>query len=625
MTLRAGLHVQQGPRFGDAVAMVRRSKPGIVLWCDTAPRDVMAEVRSWGGLNVARRYWPHGTEWRVLTGENGPESLATMVYDGWMERFGGTRDLVDYAVGANEYWGVDKPAIGQMRLAYEFERSLAHKFKTIGVKYAAYSLPPGNIEPHMWAQIMAWCKEDGIDFVGDALCVHTYWRSPAGPTSRESYDPDAPYLVGREVHYEPWPNITVNGQRSSLPILIGEYGFDHSLSGYPKTGFTKQYTMHDRDAVYAQHLIDGSNLLSQLAEKHQRTYIGWTLFTVGGDPVWTEKGFDATGIWQIEKAIASQQAHHDEYAQPEPEEPQPDSIYGYQLSPEEVAAGVRLYAEERPDGSIWVVRHDPHAPAGQEYTQFLVQAGTTPEEPPAPAALIRTMDVSSHQPTNLTALIRETGAQQVIVRMYQPGELPSQDHSRAQVESARANNCRVGAYMWLYAAWDARKQIRDAVALARDCGLSLRYLWIDYEPYTDGTMPTIEQLFQACSACLIEGVKPGVYSSKWCYPDDTTMVDTNVPLWAAQYDGIESVDNFIPFGGWTQCAAKQYQGSPIDLSAWRAEYAEALPGDEPAEPPVEEPNYEALYNEALLQLAFMLSRAETAEAKLAAIRTAGGW
>ena len=105
-------------------------------------------------------------------------------------------------------------------------------------------------------------------------------------------------------------------------------------------------------------------------------------------------------------------------------------------------------------------------------------------------ALVHAIDVSSHQPRDLSAIIGQHRPAHVVVRMYLPEESPPQEHSVAQVESARANGCSVGAYVWAYRSSDPRETVRDGLALARRCGLEPPVLWI-YDnrlwPLLDGT------------------------------------------------------------------------------------------------------------------------------------------
>lgn len=619
MTVRAGMccHDDAKPEVWQ---YLQQSKPGLVVWENCGSREHMQAVRSWGGLNYAR-WIPSWNVWAAVVTQ--PENAAQEYYKEAKAAYGDKYALIDGLQAANEIWGADKPGPWPAEAFYRFNKEFARLCKADKVSSVSTPCGVGNPEPEQYQMLMDMCNRDGIPWMCDQVGTHEYWQSTYGPDSPIfGYDPNAPNRIGRFCQLGPLPRV---------PVVVLENLF---VAIDADEGYRKRYT-GEIDKKITAHAERCLQIYQDLAEQYKVTIVGAAWFEVGRVPPWPERGHDFTGIWELGQLCARWPKEHTVYMPPEPETP----VYHFEQ-------GFAEYAAEHPEvgEAMEPLRYDQESNAFQQTTTgtlvwwdslqqvVFYPLGTPivkPEEPPAPAALIRTMDVSSHQPADLTALIAETGATQVIVRMYQPGELPSQDHSHLQIESARQNGCRVGGYMWLYAAWDARQQIRDAVALARDCGLNLRYLWIDYEPYTDGTKPTGDQLAQAVSECWEQGVNPGIYSGKWCWPDDDTFF--GIPLWAAQYDGIESVDNFIPFGGWTQCAAKQYQGSPIDLSAWRPEYAEALPGEEPAEP--EEPiDWQAralaaehrVAEEAAIRMEWQM-RGSVAEGKLAAIRAAGGW
>lgn len=185
------------------------------------------------------------------------------------------------------------------------------------------------------------------------------------------------------------------------------------------------------------------------------------------------------------------------------------------------------------------------------------------------------IDVSSYQPTDLSALIARTGAEHVVVRMYQATVEGAvlQAHSAAQVQSALASGATVGGYCWLYASVDPAQQVNEAIALARSCGLTLPVLWLDIEPYTDGSLPNAQQIQAALDACTAAGVRGGIYSGLWVWPRLGSPSFPGVPLWYAVYDGVAALDQ-QPFGDMA-LDGKQYADhdavGPIDLDVFGAE------------------------------------------------------
>ncbi len=186
------------------------------------------------------------------------------------------------------------------------------------------------------------------------------------------------------------------------------------------------------------------------------------------------------------------------------------------------------------------------------------------------AETIHGMDVSSHQPRNLSTLIAQYQVQHVIVRMYLPEETPPEAHSLAQVESARANGCTVGAYCWAYPSLEPRKTVQDAVVLARRCGMDPPpVLWIDCEDYLDVDHgPSVPWLAEAVHEAYRLGVEPGIYTGAWWWVPRTgnSAAFHTLPLWSAEYGTPHDLETWTSYGGWTHLSMKQYQGNPIDLN-----------------------------------------------------------
>ena len=369
--IRSGMNIQSTKP--EVVQYLRDCKPGVVVWVEVGPPTLMAEARGWGCINVARRWFDIDQFGMVV---NDPEGAAVYCYDGIKERFGSAWGEVDYFVGFNEYVGNDKfvrqttvaldandqPVYEQFgdlynRLGenaqvgdfpsvmgyenylndlrhnafiaasvaiYEYQMFRLFSEQEPKGKYAAFSFPPGNPELWQWKMIFDSLKEKfNCTFPGHAMSAHSYWRTPAGPRSRDSYDPDAPYLVGREPWFSPRPMV---------PIIYTEAGFDDYGYGGQKDGFTHEYRMSDRDAVYAAHMKDFCVLNAELAEKYGMTFLGAGFFTTGFDPKWVQAGFDFTGIWQIRDFMRSWPKFHTVYytepTQPEEEVPMSFEFHG---------------------------------------------------------------------------------------------------------------------------------------------------------------------------------------------------------------------------------------------------------------------------------------------------------
>ena len=75
------------------------------------------------------------------------------------------------------------------------------------------------------------------------------------------------------------------------------------------------------------------------------------------------------------------------------------------------------------------------------------------------------------------------------------------------------------------------------------------------------------------------GRVPGIYASRHFWqvifgsPDNCAWF-YDIPLWYAHYDGEDNYNDWVPFGGWSRPAMKQYQGTSylcgagVDYSFW---------------------------------------------------------
>lgn len=152
----------------------------------------------------------------------------------------------------------------------------------------------------------------------------------------------------------------------------------------------------------------------------------------------------------------------------------------------------------------------------------------------------------------------------MIVRLYLPWERISQDHTRAQIDSARANGCTVGGYVWGYRDSPPRETIIQAVALAESCGVDLPVLWIDVEDYEGTPPPGEDWLLEAGAEAMVWGERPGIYTGSTFWRkigNPTSMSDW--PLWYARYDERQVIDP-VDFGGWTEPSGHQFTSTPID-------------------------------------------------------------
>lgn len=202
-----------------------------------------------------------------------------------------------------------------------------------------------------------------------------------------------------------------------------------------------------------------------------------------------------------------------------------------------------------------------------------------PQPPPPPTgSLVKAIDVSNFQDADLTTLIAQYTPDHVIVRIPQRFE-PTwfQGRAQAQLQSALAQGKTVGAYCWLYRDENIADQIQFPIGLLRSWQITVPYLWPDIEYYkTPDNIPSAEQIKEAVHVSQQEGVRPGIYTSKYMWSLIGTPTDPELsalPLWNAQYNEVATLD-MEPYGGWTTCVGHQYSTTGgIDQDVFDSRYA----------------------------------------------------
>ena len=188
--------------------------------------------------------------------------------------------------------------------------------------------------------------------------------------------------------------------------------------------------------------------------------------------------------------------------------------------------------------------------------------------------IVRAIDVSSYQPTDLADLIRQTRAEHVVVHLYCPWEGPSSAITVEQANSARNNGCTVGGYVFCYADVDPSETVDAAIRVARQAFITFdndNPLWLDCEEYGQDPGPTSSWLAHAVLRARSIGVPVGIYTRRQWWEEQAIGTSfSGLPLWAAQYSGAAGLDDVVLFGGWTEARAKQYATAPCDLSVFAA-------------------------------------------------------
>ncbi len=189
--------------------------------------------------------------------------------------------------------------------------------------------------------------------------------------------------------------------------------------------------------------------------------------------------------------------------------------------------------------------------------------------------LVDAIDVSSAQPRDLTALIQQYQPSHVVVKLYQTVEVIDQQYSLDQIASAQAQQCSIGAYLWLYGSLGAAGQVQDALDLIARAGVVLPLLWIDCETYRESngriTYPTQAQALQAVETVEAAGLRAGIYTGNWFvsgYWSGQVGELYSRPVWLADYDAPPSLEVYSPYWAAEQVLGHQYQGNPLDLDVF---------------------------------------------------------
>lgn len=236
------------------------------------------------------------------------------------------------------------------------------------------------------------------------------------------------------------------------------------------------------------------------------------------------------------------------------------------------------------------------------------------------------IDVSNYSsPISVATLNawRAAGVGLVIIQAFPPTYVQhteQRDQMRAAVAAGMPFDCYVYDYLgdptWLDRALDGLDQAAEKP----------RRVWLDEEDteteqgwsHTQREVAINEHLLTV----LTRGYDAGLYTAAWWWiRTGGSEQFADHELWAAQYDGIPDATAFVPFGGWSACHIKQYQGtstflgvSGVDLNVLSVEEEQELyPPEEPM------PDCSGVVN-GLAYVADDLGDQLLAEAKRASVR-----
>jgi GH25 family lysozyme M1 (1,4-beta-N-acetylmuramidase) len=137
------------------------------------------------------------------------------------------------------------------------------------------------------------------------------------------------------------------------------------------------------------------------------------------------------------------------------------------------------------------------------------------------------------------------------------------DVARQQLTAVTEGGLEAEAYIYMY--WGQDPAVQVGYASQACAGLPVRRLWVDFE---DDKAPKNAPdkvkawIYRCLDAAAAVGLPLGIYTAWWWWTvwADDTHDFCDYPLWVAAYDAKADLE-FPPFGGWTNCALKQYAGT----------------------------------------------------------------
>jgi spore coat assembly protein SafA len=160
--------------------------------------------------------------------------------------------------------------------------------------------------------------------------------------------------------------------------------------------------------------------------------------------------------------------------------------------------------------------------------------------------------------------LTQSGIKHVVVRASL--ETPAKGNiARQQLQALTQAGLLTSVYIWMYSSWDPVQTVQSTYQLVE--GFPETKFWLDCEETSDVGAPAAnaDWIRRAVAEIKNQGRTPGIYTGAWWWTDPRYMANStefaDVRLWAADYDGIPNVLQWVPFGGWQVLTGKQYLGS----------------------------------------------------------------
>lgn len=208
----------------------------------------------------------------------------------------------------------------------------------------------------------------------------------------------------------------------------------------------------------------------------------------------------------------------------------------------------------------------------------------------------RGVDVSQRTYTSSWQCMVQNGKTFAVVRVYQSNGVPDPNGPYSINDAWSGGMHYVDGYIFpCYSCGNAAKQMDDTINSLKSHGLKILgvnsedketlmaknngtlgttvgMLWIDVEGtqyWSSNAANNVNFIQQMVDEGNRQGVSLGIYTSnsQWGPIAGGSTQFKQYPLWYPHYDGNPSFSDFYSFGGWTQPAIKQYQGTTSYCSA----------------------------------------------------------
>jgi hypothetical protein len=160
----------------------------------------------------------------------------------------------------------------------------------------------------------------------------------------------------------------------------------------------------------------------------------------------------------------------------------------------------------------------------------------------------------------------------VLIQAVSPNQPFPATQTRAQIEACAAAGLPTDVYLYLWSNSNVEADMQAKLGLLQGLEPSVRKVWLDVEDSSAASvatrLDTIRRALAVLDQWCADNGKPetGIYTALWwwtAYAGDTEEFGDR-QLWTAAYDGVADTTIFTPFGGWSECALKQFAGSQPD-------------------------------------------------------------